>query len=840
LPSRAGLVGRDDELVTLVEAIERDQTVVVVGEAGIGKTALIRAAVARSGRRAHEGGGFATLRSVPYLALQRALDSEITGDSASAAAVVERHVGPDILFLDDLQWIDDNTLAVLDLIDGRILVLAAIRSGDPGAAAALACAERLAATLIGLEGLADEAATQIVRRAEPGLSLSRAAEIVRQAGGNPLLLEELATAREPSSPLARALASRVDLLTPAGQRLLEVLAVTEGPLRLADGDVDAVGELVGAGLVVERRDGFEIRHSLVADAIGQRMTTGARRRAHLRAAGLVDNGLERARQLAAAGRRGAAVATALDELTRTEEPRRRAALLATAADASPTASGASLRLHAARALDEVAEWAAIVRILDAPERGATAEEQVEREAILAHAAFALGQVEVARAHLAAAVERTIDESSSAALRRVVEEATLMVNLAGEVGPAIARLDSALLAQPAGSPAARELGVLRAAIVMLATGEGDAQSLDDAIDDALRHGRLRTAADRARVVQYLLLMGGGGADDGLGYLLEQTARFDRAGFGAAALEFQADAAVASHLAGHLEQAVGLADEVLERPVPPRARQTAQISRARSLTLLGRFEQAADASEPLVATASPDFFGRGELLTVQAELAYWSGRPSAAVTFAEAALDVPAPLPIARVLTTLVHAWARFDADLRLDRSTDVRLTRSLAGARPELEGLRQWHAGDHAAGARSFATAAELWTGFHAPRALIARWAQGESMRRTGQQGAVQVLAAALTDAVQMGFEPLAVRIRRSLRLAGVRAARPTPGRQPRAGQLTPREREVVDLVQRGLTNVEIARRLGLGRPTVARMLSSAMSKLGAGSRAQLAASVPAT
>ena len=49
--------------------------------------------------------------------------------------------------------------------------------------------------------------------------------------------------------------------------------------------------------------------------------------------------------------------------------------------------------------------------------------------------------------------------------------------------------------------------------------------------------------------------------------------------------------------------------------------------------------------------------------------------------------------------------------------------------------------------------------------------------------------------------------------------------------LTRRERELVALVGQGLTNTEIARRMGLGRPTVARILSNAMAKLGATSRA---------
>jgi DNA-binding CsgD family transcriptional regulator len=74
-------------------------------------------------------------------------------------------------------------------------------------------------------------------------------------------------------------------------------------------------------------------------------------------------------------------------------------------------------------------------------------------------------------------------------------------------------------------------------------------------------------------------------------------------------------------------------------------------------------------------------------------------------------------------------------------------------------------------------------------------------------------------------------------LAGVRASA-TRTQVLAAGGLTARERELVGLVEQGLTNVEIARRLGLGRPTVARILASAMTKLGVSSRAQLAAIAP--
>jgi DNA-binding CsgD family transcriptional regulator len=60
------------------------------------------------------------------------------------------------------------------------------------------------------------------------------------------------------------------------------------------------------------------------------------------------------------------------------------------------------------------------------------------------------------------------------------------------------------------------------------------------------------------------------------------------------------------------------------------------------------------------------------------------------------------------------------------------------------------------------------------------------------------------------------------------------GRTPvdlRVPGLTGREREVLAHVERGLTNIEIARRMRIARPTVGRLLSNAMMRLGAESRA---------
>jgi DNA-binding CsgD family transcriptional regulator len=208
-------------------------------------------------------------------------------------------------------------------------------------------------------------------------------------------------------------------------------------------------------------------------------------------------------------------------------------------------------------------------------------------------------------------------------------------------------------------------------------------------------------------------------------------------------------------------------------------------------------------------------------------------------ADEALQIAEPVPGAYAMLRLTRAWACVEIDREPGPDFDFRLTPSLRAAPIELSALRAWHAADTAGAAEAFASAAAGWQGFDTPHALLCRWGAAESLRRTGtEEDAIVALRDVLEEGVAMGFEPLVARVRRSLRLAGVRETATIQGRGAAAGGLTTRERELVALVERGLTNAEIARRLGLGRPTVARMLASAMTKLNVSSRAQLAAAVP--
>jgi DNA-binding CsgD family transcriptional regulator/tetratricopeptide (TPR) repeat protein len=822
------LIGREAELRALVDAIHADRSTVVAGEAGIGKTTLVRAAIAATGRRSFEGGGFATLDWLPYLALRRALGVPLQGDAASVAAQLEHVVGPDILFVDDLQWVDHDSREAIELAAGRILVISAIRTGDPGADGADETARRAAMERLEIGPLDDAAASRIVGVVRPGLHREAAARIVRDAGGNPLLLEELAVAGQASTVLGRALSRRIELLSPDARTTVELLAVAGEPLaRAAAGP--GVDEVLRDGIARATRDGLEIRHELVADAVRLSLSEEHRAAINLQLAAGDQQPLSRARHLAAAGQAGPAGAAAQAGLEAATDPRDRAALLVIAAAAAEPALGMEMRLRAARDLDEALDWAGVQRALEPSGEVGTEEQLAEREALLAHAAYALGDLATCRVLLEAAAARVIDLRSGAAVRRGIERATYLVNGEGDVEGALAALDL-----PAETDESR---VLRASIVLLATGTGDPEVVSSGLERAFAAGHYRTATDDARVLQFMLLFGSS-VDRALEFLLAQRERFAAAaGLAGPALSFLADAVVAAVLAGRLEFAATLADELLEQPAPLRPRQTATIYGARARFLLGRYDQAAEALASIAPTISADFFGRGELLAAQAELALWSGRAGAAAGLAEAALDVPGPIPIAHVPTMLTQAWARLELGQDPPPPMSIQLTPSLRGAAPEVEGIAAWQGGDWASASAAFDRAATAWGAFNVTARLRCAWAAAESLRRCGDDdGAVERLRVVLSDALGIGFEPLVARIRRSLRLAGVRTTGTARSPASAPGHLTARETELVGLVGQGFTNMEIARRLGLGRPTVTRILASAMTKLDVASRAQLAAS----
>lgn len=133
-------------------------------------------------------------------------------------------------------------------------------------------------------------------------------------------------------------------------------------------------------------------------------------------------------------------------------------------------------------------------------------------------------------------------------------------------------------------------------------------------------------------------------------------------------------------------------------------------------------------------------------------------------------------------------------------------------------------------------AAARWEALEQP--LEAAWARLElaAVHLPGdRRSAAQLARGVLSVCERLGARRDAERARRLLRAAGVRP-RPTgapPAVDPRSkNALTPREREVLGQLVRGITNREIARSLGIAEKTVGIHVSHIFEKLGCSTRTQ--------
>jgi DNA-binding CsgD family transcriptional regulator/tetratricopeptide (TPR) repeat protein len=282
------LLGRADELRTIDTAVEaasagRGGTVVLVGEAGIGKTRLLEECIDRGrdagmavliGRAVRSGGAYRALSAALAGALRSAPDDASEAGAAlgpyrAAMARVLPDFGPPVspsgdpavevgegtlrllrhqgagrgamLVLDDMHWADPDTVAALeyltdDLAGQPVLVVLAARD-LPTTVLGMAqrIARRPATRLHRLGRLDPDAASVLARACAPDAEDPAIAAVVSRSDGLPVLIEGLATglgqrAADPAAlPLPdsyRALVEeQLGHLTDHGRALLEVSAV---------------------------------------------------------------------------------------------------------------------------------------------------------------------------------------------------------------------------------------------------------------------------------------------------------------------------------------------------------------------------------------------------------------------------------------------------------------------------------------------------------------------------------------------------------------------------------------------------------------------------------------
>jgi DNA-binding SARP family transcriptional activator len=341
-PGSAGLVGREDELACLEAIASRGgatEVVVVDGEAGIGKTTLLRA---WAGLRAAAGDTVLLApcgpldRSMPLDALLTALASLLRGLGPETAAdilgadaallapllnlapgprlppmLADSMLGPAVLYsalvralgrLAELAPLvlvaDDAHLAGPALPDWlrfarrenlAMTAVAAVRSGEgeplPGTAS------------IHLGALGRDAVAELVGRE---WAESRVDELYARSKGHPLFLTELAqqaAGAELPASLVESVSARCDELGPAGLLLrtaavigpdldVDLLAAVLG--RPAVGLLDDAEQAVATQFLVDSGGMYRFRHELVREALAASATAGRAALLHRQAGRVLD------------------------------------------------------------------------------------------------------------------------------------------------------------------------------------------------------------------------------------------------------------------------------------------------------------------------------------------------------------------------------------------------------------------------------------------------------------------------------------------------------------------------------------------------------------------------
>lgn len=796
----------------------------MLGEAGVGKTALVRAAAERAGKRVYEAGALATLSWLPYLPLRRAFGREFEdGDAAYVASEVEREVGDALLFLDDLHWVDTQTRALLPLLAERIRLVGAIRRGDPATAAALEATAGAGLELVPLEPLAAAEATELARLLHPELSHAATERLVSRSGGNPFLLEQLAATGEPSENLRRAVGARLRLLTPSGHDAIGLLSLLGRP---AAPELVGAGsaELVSAGLASENGE-ISLRHALIGEATVEALEPEERRRLHARlAAALTDLG-ESARHHAGAGQRALAYEKSLLAAEQASTPGERASHLALAAECAAEPNPARLRVEAASLLNGVGEYRGAIALLAAV---SSDDLPVLAEVALLRGCAALGNREFDRARRELAEARHLAAGSGGELEVQIEIENLRLELERDGDEQSATLlgrANAVLAFARGGGYSTAAGLRLVANALPEESASWTEIAEEAMTAA------RTKGDVALECEI--------ADDLLGapsfpprrsLMEEMVARAHEFRLTAWERRFRCRLVGLDFHAGGFRAAYEAGEALLTQRLEPWERHLVAYYTAQAAGDLGQHTRARTLLREVDELAVEGHRTKRQALWAHADLELLSGRFRAALAAADEAL---ASFPHSTsTFIRLARAWACMELGIDPGKADlDHEPFGFLAGARPELQGIRVLADGRAADASQLFATASERWHGRHARGELRCLWATGEALRRAGQKvAAVEALLVAEERAAAHGHAPFLQRIHRSLRLAGEHRAAP----RSRDGALTGRERDVLGLVAEGLSNDDIAQRMGIGRPTVVRLIRTASLKLGAKNRAQAA------
>lgn len=848
------LIGRSEELARLRGALEADAVVVVVGEGGIGKTALVQEAVHDLDRKVVVAQGLRFLSDDPTLLTRQLLGpTSPVGDLDSQAAAVEAMVNGGVLVVEDAHWLHPLALEFLAAVARRVTTVATIRRGDPGAPAALdaLAADGPASTaIVELGPLGEEDADVLAAVRAPEASVAGRRSIVASTGGNPLLIEEACRHGLEAGTLRDLMAVRVADLAPDLTDAAVVLAAAGRPVPL-----DVVGpishRLVAEGLAdVPVDDSIRVRHALLAEAIVEVVGPERVAEAHRLLSETTTDPEHRARHLARAGRRLEARVAAETAAGAAATPAGKAAMAWFAAGLFDPAidpldqPSLDALVDAASRADSVlgmpSEAAAFLESLSVP----TDLDVVALRLALAAALTGAGRQPEAHEIYAELGRTDLDPTHPAAARVLTARARGVLAEAWDFGAAIPILEDAVAAaERAGSPDPVPLTLLASCRSMVgADGWEDTYRAAIAAADTAGTPE-QTAISRSQFMHALAMRGR--AEEAEHWLEEAIAATHRHELLRLRRELLIERARLRTEAGDHAEALSVVDEAVDGSGDGRLLALALGVVGPAMLALGLVDEGRARFGAAVDVVPQDMTCLTEVAWGLARFELAAGHPEEAGRALSRLRGLDIPFPNIAGTSHLLAAWARLDGASGVEDEDlpeldpDDPLFGEGQALRAECLGVRALADGAPDVAAGLLSEAMTRWEEEGSFLVLGARWARAEAMAARGDEGAaVAELIEVETEAARR-YRALLPRVIRSLRRLGVDRREPVPDRRGPAG-LSPREVQVLELVGQGLSNRVIGDRLGSSARTVESQVRSAMAKLGATTRAQAATMLAAT
>ncbi len=285
----------------------RGSLIFLAGEAGAGKTALVTAFAELAGDKARVLLGacdpLTTPRPLgPLFDIAAELGPEVasllaqtgTPSQLFAQVFLSINAAPTLFVIEDIHWSDDGTLDLLRFLgrriaQSRVLVLATHRDDEQGVGKELAVLFGDLATAEGVQRITvPPLTTDAVSQLCAGSRLDPE-NVYRLTKGNPFFVAELVASDPDAIPqsVRDSVLARVARLPQAARWIIEAASVV-GPridtelLAAVAGSLDGIDDLIGASLLeLEAATGaFRFRHELVRIALEDELTPARRMQLH--------------------------------------------------------------------------------------------------------------------------------------------------------------------------------------------------------------------------------------------------------------------------------------------------------------------------------------------------------------------------------------------------------------------------------------------------------------------------------------------------------------------------------------------------------------------------------